>query len=40
MAQNVNKDLKNEIHFKELSQVEQEKVQLKKKINLSMKKLK
>ena len=32
MAQNVNKDLKNEIHFKELSQVEQEKVQLKKKI--------
>lgn len=32
MAQNVNKDLKNEIHFKELSQVEQEKVQFKKKI--------
>lgn len=32
MAQNVNKDLKNEIHFKELSQVEQEKVQLKKKV--------
>lgn len=32
MGQNINKDLKNEIHFKELSQVEQEKVQLKKKI--------
>ena len=32
MAQNVNKDLKNEIHFKELSQVEQEKVQFKKKV--------
>lgn len=32
MAQNVNKDLKNEIHFKELSHEEQEKVQLKKKI--------
>ncbi len=32
MSQNSNKDIKNEIHFKELSQVEQEKVQLKKKI--------
>lgn len=32
MAQNTNKDLKNEIHFKELSQVEQEKVQFKKKV--------
>lgn len=32
MAQNANKDLKNEIHFKELSHVEQEKVQLKKKV--------
>ena len=32
MAQNINKDLKNEIHFKELSQAEQEKVQLKKKV--------
>ena len=32
MSQNSNKDLKNEIHFKELSQAEKEKVQLKKKI--------
>lgn len=32
MAQNINKDIKNEIHFKELSQAEKEKVQLKKKI--------
>lgn len=32
MGQNINKDLKNEIHFKELSQTEKEKVKLKKKI--------
>lgn len=32
MGQNINKDIKNEIHFKELSQAEKEKVQLKKKI--------
>lgn len=32
MAQNTNKDLNKEIHFKELSQVEQEKVQAKKRI--------
>ena len=32
MAQNINKDIKNEIHFKELSQEEKDKVQLKKKI--------
>lgn len=32
MGQNINKDIKNEIHFKELSQAEKERVQLKKKI--------
>ena len=32
MGQNINKDLKNEIHFKELSQAEKDKLQLKKKI--------
>lgn len=32
MGQNINKDIKNEIHFKELSQTEKEKVKLKKKI--------
>ena len=37
MAQNNNTDLKKEIHFKELTQVEQGKVQIKKTIKAYLK---